>query len=467
VSETHEPTPPRVLVIDDDPDAGDVVSRHLRELGAQVASARNGEQALAAARSAPPDVILVDYYMDGETGLEVMASLRELALDARFILCSGGDAKTVAVDAMRAGAFDFISKPLVGAELRLRVGRALRDRQSAAQAGTDLVGRPARKSDLIIGGGTWIKNLYERLSMVAPTDVAVALAGESGTGKELVARTVHGLSPRADRPFVVVNCGAIPATLLEDELFGHVRGAFTDAHKDRDGLFSQADGGSLFLDEIGELPLALQVKLLRVLETHEFRRVGDERDRHVDVRIVTATNRDLEAEVAGGRFRQDLFYRINVFPITLPPLRDRPDDIVLLAHHFVLKHRSRLGKPWVEGFTTAALERLSGYGWPGNVRELENRVHHALVLAQGEWIGEELLQMEGGPLRSSAFDLARPFKELKRGVIEEFERGYLTRLLKHHRGNLAAAARQARVDRKNLWELVKKYDIDPKSFDKN
>ncbi len=243
-----------------------------------------------------------------------------------------------------------------------------------------------------------------------------------------------------------------------------MRGAFTDASKDREGLFAAAEGGSLFLDEIGELPGTLQVKLLRVLQSQEFRRIGDDRDQRADVRVITATNRDLEKAVAAGTFRQDLFYRIHVFPLVITPLRERRDDIPLLAHHFLLKHRDKVGKR-VEGFTPAAMAKLMTFGWPGNVRELENKVHHALVLAQSDQIQPEEVQLDlprgaaGGVL-----DVSRPFRELKREVVEGFEREYTRELLRKHGGNLAAAARQARIDRKNLWSLVKKHRIDLGSY---
>jgi DNA-binding NtrC family response regulator len=367
----------------------------------------------------------------------------------------------VAVEAMRFGAFDFISKPLNRAELRIRVERALRDKTThdGKEGNGDRKRRP-RKSDVIIGGARWIKDLYERISMVAPTDVTVAISGESGTGKELVARTVHNLSQRFEAPFVVVNCAAIPENLLEDELFGHVRGAFTDANKDRQGLFAAADGGTLFLDEIGEMSLALQAKLLRVLQSQEFRRIGDDHDTRVDVRVVTATNRDLERAVAGGTFRQDLFYRINVFPIEMLPLRERREDIPLLAHHFLLKHRGKVGKK-VEGFTPAALDKLMAYDYPGNIRELENKIHHALVLATGEFIGPDDVPM-GAKLVPNIpeIDLSRSFRDLKREVVDVFEAEYTRKLLEAHQGNLAAASRQAGMDRKNLWSMAKKFDID-------
>jgi len=455
----------RLLVIDDEPASAEQIRQMLGDGLADVTSLNNGEDAIntvveAQRRGHGFDVVLLDYFMPRMGGVHVLREMNQRHVDSRVIIMSGRDPGEVAVEAMRLGAFDFISKPLSRAELRLRVERALRDRQ--AGEGTDSSKRRPRKSDVIIGGAGWIKGLYERISMVAPTDVTVAIYGESGTGKELVARTIHNLSQRYESPFVVVNCAAIPESLLEDELFGHVKGAFTDATKDREGLFSAADGGTLFLDEIGEMPLALQVKILRVLQSQEFRRIGDDRDTRVDVRLITATNRDLEQAVAAGVFRQDLYYRINVFPMALPPLRERREDVALLAHHFLLKHRTKVGKR-IEGFTPAALAKLTAYDFPGNVRELENKVHHALVLAQGDSIEPHDIQLSGGlPTPVLGYDLSRPFRELKREVVEAFESEYVRALLRAHHGNLAAASRQAGMDRKNLWAFARKYRINLK-----
>jgi DNA-binding NtrC family response regulator len=461
----------RLLVVDDEPASADQVRVMLGEGIAEVTSLSRGTEVIRAVLDAERggrafDVVLLDYYMPEMGGVDVLRAMNKERIDSRVIIMSGRDPGDVAVEAMRLGAFDFISKPLSRAELRLRVERALRDRRAAesAKGGGDGAKRRPRKSDVIIGGASWIKELYERISMVAPTDVTVAIYGESGTGKELVARTIHNLSGRYESPFVVVNCAAIPENLLEDELFGHVRGAFTDATKDREGLFAAADTGTLFLDEIGEMPLALQVKLLRVLQSQEFRRIGDDQDSKVDVRVITATNRNLEAAVVAGVFRQDLYYRINVFPMTLPPLRERRDDIPLLAHHFLLKHRVKVGKQ-IEGFTPAALAKLAAYDFPGNVRELENKVHHALVLAQGDTIEPKDIQV-GGALStpSQGIDLSRPFRDLKREVVEGFESEYVRALLKAHGGNLAAASRQAGMDRKNLWAFARKYRINLKAL---
>jgi two-component system response regulator GlrR len=396
--------------------------------------------------------------LEADPGL-TPAAVRELAAaggSARVVLvAAGSDGLALAA---RCGAADVVMRPFSAAELAFRIGRA--------PAG-DLRGdkRRPRKTDIIIGTGPWIKELYDRIAMVAATDVTVAIFGESGTGKELVARTIHSSSPRHDAPFVVVNCAAIPEALLEDELFGHVRGAFTDATRDREGLLAAAHTGTVFLDEIGELPLPLQGKLLRVLQSQEFRRIGDDQDRRVDVRILTATNRDLDQLVARGSFRQDLYYRINVFPMHMLPLRERPEDIALLVHHFISKYRGRLGKP-IDGIAPGALRRFAAYEFPGNVRELENKVHQAMVVAEGPLITEADVALPAGRSAGGRPDITRPFRELKQEAIDGFERAYLTELLREHRGNLARAARAAGMDRKNLWTLVVRHGLDREQFRK-
>lgn len=462
----------RVLVVDDEPAYAESVRGQLGKDVTEVVACGGGEEAVASARTAaeegrPFDVVLLDYYMPRMGGVDVLREFTRLGLDARIILMSGREPGDVAVEGMRQGAFDFISKPLSEAELVLRISRAVRDRRAGAQPVHSGDGpRRARKSDVIVGGGPWIKTIYERINMVAPTDVTVAVHGESGTGKELIARTIHNMSHRFEGPFVVVNCAAIPEPLLEDELFGHVKGSFTDATKDREGVFAAAHTGTLFLDEIGEMPMALQAKLLRVLQSQEFRRIGDDRDSRVDVRLITASNRDLEQAVASGSFRQDLYYRINVFSMTVPPLRERREDIALLAHHFLLKHRAKVGKD-VEGFARSAMDKLHDYEFPGNVRELENKVHHALVMVRGAYIQPEDIPLgDASRARATDFDpdLTRPFRELKREVVESFEADYVRRLLRAHRGNLAAAARQAGMNRKNLWALAKKHGVEIREF---
>jgi len=444
-----------VLVVDRSSSTRDVIAEHLGDHASEVAWVSR-EGALAMLRTHEPFDVIV---LDGEPA-PTPALVRELSSasgNARVVLVASGIDGIML--ASRCGASDVIARPFVAAELAFRVGRV-----PPGDARGDK--RRPRKSDVIIGAGAWIKELYDRITMVAATDVTVAVFGESGTGKELVARTIHNSSRRHDAPFVVVNCAAIPEMLLEDELFGHVRGAFTDATRDREGLLAAAHTGTLFLDEIGELPLPLQAKLLRVLQSQEFRRIGDDQDRRVDVRIITATNRDLDQLVARGSFRQDLYYRINVFPMHLPPLRERREDIVLLVHHFVQKYRAGLGKA-VDGVSPAALARLSAYEFPGNVRELENKIHQAMVVAGGTMIEEDDIALPPPvPATTLHVDVTRPFREVKQETIDAFERGYLTELLRAHRGNLAQAARAAGMDRKNLWALVERHGLDRARFKK-
>jgi DNA-binding NtrC family response regulator len=446
--------PPRVLVVDKLAATRDLVAELLADHDVAWAPPGGAASQLRGAVAAGHafDVVLIE-----AEPVPTPAVVRELSAGGARVVLVTSSAEGMAA-AARCGAADVIARPLVGAELAFRVARA-----APAER---VENRRPRKSDVLIGSGPWIKELYDRIAMVAATEVTVAIFGESGTGKELVARTIHNSSPRHDAPFVVVNCAAIPEALLEDELFGHVRGAFTDATRDREGLLAAAHTGTLFLDEIGELPLPLQAKLLRVLQSQEFRRIGDDQDRRVDVRIITATNRDLDQLVARGGFRQDLYYRINVFPMHLPPLRDRPDDIALLVHHFVHKYRARLGKV-IDGLSSAALARLAAHDFPGNVRELENKIHQAMVVAAGPMIEANDLAL---PVLDSAsrgrVDVARPFRELKQEAIDAFERGYLTELLRVHRGNLAQAARAAGMDRKNLWSLVERHGLDRARFKK-
>jgi DNA-binding NtrC family response regulator len=447
---------PRVLVVDRSTQTRDVIADLLGELASATWVARDGASAAlraAIAAGQPYDVVVLD------------ADLQPTAAHVRELVTVGGGVRILiaaagpdgAAIAARCGASDVVAKPFAAADLAFRVGR---------NAGGERVDkRRPRKSDVLIGTGPWIKELYDRIAMVAATDVTVAIFGESGTGKELVARTIHNSSPRHDAPFVVVNCAAIPEALLEDELFGHVRGAFTDATRDREGLLAAAHTGTLFLDEIGELPLPLQAKLLRVLQSQEFRRIGDDQDRRVDVRIVTATNRDLDQMVASGAFRQDLYYRINVFPMHLPPLRERPEDIAMLVHHFINKYRARLGKP-IDGITPSGLARFAAYEFPGNVRELENKVHQAMVVAQGPIIEDADVSLPRGRAQTARPDVERPFRELKQEAIDGFEIQYLTELLRVHHGNLAQAARAAGMDRKNLWALVERHGLDRTRFKK-
>ncbi|HEU4402627.1 MAG TPA: sigma-54 dependent transcriptional regulator [Candidatus Polarisedimenticolia bacterium] len=326
------------------------------------------------------------------------------------------------------------------------------------EAGAESASPPERRrrSDLLIGSSPAMARVTELIAVAARTEIPVLILGESGTGKELVARAVHYTGTRAARPFITVNCGAIPETLMEDELFGHARGAYTGAHGDKKGVFEEAEGGSLFLDEIGDLYPSCQVKLLRVLQEQEVRRLGETRSRRVNVRIMAATNRDLKREMAEKRFREDLFHRISVLPIALPPLRERRDDVPLLVDHFVRRFNQELARS-IEGFTPRAVERLKVHPWPGNVRELENRVKQAMVMAKEDLIDTESLALFSGQLTGA--DLP-PFRKAK----AEFEKSYVVQALRLTAGKVSAAARLAGKDRKDFYDLMKKHAIDPDEF---
>jgi two-component system response regulator GlrR len=316
--------------------------------------------------------------------------------------------------------------------------------------------RVRRRSDVIIGASPAIARVLELVSVAAASDINVMILGESGTGKELVARAIHYTGRRATHPFIAINCGAIPETLMEDELFGHARGAYTDAHRDKKGVFEEADGGTLFFDEIGELYLSSQVKLLRALEERETRRLGETQTRRSDVRIICATNKDLEQEMGRQRFRQDLFHRISVMPIQLPPLRERLEDLPLLVDHFVRESNQELGRS-INGLTPRAHALLQNYSWPGNVRELDNRLKQAMVMARGDWIDADEL----APFQTTTIDTDMPaFRSAK----ATFEKDYVARALRRTRGNVAAAARLAAKDRKDFYDLMKRHDIDPDDF---
>jgi len=313
-----------------------------------------------------------------------------------------------------------------------------------------------RRSDLLVGDSVAMARVLELVAIVARTDIPVLILGESGTGKELVARAVHYTGARASRPFITVNCGAVPESLMEDELFGHVRGAYTGAHGDKKGVFEEADGGSLFLDEIGDLYLSCQVKLLRVLQEMEVRRLGDTTSRRVNVRIIVATNRDLKKEIEAKRFREDLFHRISVLSIGLPPLRERREDVPLLVDHFVRQFDRELGRA-IRGFTPPAMERLKAHPWPGNVRELENRVKQAMVMAKGDVVDVDSLSLLSETPSESGYP---SFKRAK----AEFEKSYVVQTLRIARGKVAAAARLASKDRKDFYDLMKKHGINPDDF---
>ncbi len=374
----------RILVVDDEPSMQEFLEILLRREGYDVTAVGDVDAALLALESDDYELVITDIQMPGRTGLDLLRAAREVSPETLVVVITAFATTETAIAAMKEGAYDYLTKPFQVDEIKLVVEKAL-EKKLLASENRRLRKELRTRSRNLVGTSAAMQRVYDLVSQVSNTKTNVLIVGESGTGKELVARAVHTESDRSEAAFVAVNCAAIPENLLESELFGHVKGAFTGAVQNKAGLFETADAGTLFLDEVAELPPSLQVKLLRALQEKTIRRVGDSRDRQVDVRIVAATNRHLEEEVAASRLREDLYYRLNVIQIALPPLRERMEDLPLLVHHFVEKYAAELGKP-VCGVTQATLERLAAHRFPGNVRELENVIERAVALSRGEWI---------------------------------------------------------------------------------
>ncbi len=448
----------RILVVDDDPTLRESLQLVLSAEGYQVAGAEDGEAALRRIEAAAFDVILCDLRMPGMDGMELLPQLGRRLPQTTVIMMSAYGTEDLALQAMGLGAYDYLAKPFQPGEVLLTIRKA-RERERLRRA-NQLLRRdvPRAVGDRpIVATSTAMIELLEVMERVAAFKSTVLLTGESGTGKEVLARAIHAQSPRRNDAFVAVNCGAIPEALLESELFGHAKGAFTGADRSRRGLFSEADGGSLFLDEIGELPTALQVKLLRVLQEEEIRPVGESKSRPVDVRVIAATARDLPADVATGRFREDLFYRLDVVRLEVPPLRERPKDVPLLVDHFVARFRETLGKN-VRIVTDEALEKLVAYPWPGNVRELENVIERGAILANGEEITlAELPENVVSVGRSQGLGGDQDLS-LKRGR-RATEIDLIQRALRATGGNRTHAARLLDISHRALLYKIKEYGL--------
>jgi two-component system response regulator AtoC len=448
----------RILVVDDDPGLRQTVSRILASEGYDTLTAAHGEEALAALAEDDADIVLCDLRMPKMSGLDFIDAYAAGNGRALVIAMSAyGDAET-AIAAMQRGAYDYIQKPFRAEEVILCVRKAAEREKLRARVKRLEEELQAIRGFEIVGHSPAFRAAMDVARKVARHPSTVLITGESGTGKELIARLIHQSSPRADHAFVAVNCGAIPDTLLESELFGHVRGSFTGASTDKPGLFEEAENGTLFLDEIGELPLPLQVKLLRVLQEGEVRRVGANSSRKVDVRVVAATNRDLAADASAGRFREDLYYRVNVVGVRLPPLRERREDIPELAHHFVRRHGARLGFQ-TASIDAAGMRLLAEHSWPGNVRELENVIERALVLSGGEPIGvEHLTDLVHRPRRPAEASSAEGDLSVKRRT-EELERRLIRRALERTRGNRTRAARLLDLSHRALLYKIRDYGL--------
>jgi len=452
-----------ILIVDDERSMREFLGIHLRRAGHRVEAAPGGTEALATLKDHEFDVVITDLRMPDVDGMVVLEQTKQLHPDTQVIVVTAFASTETAIAAMKAGAYDYLTKPFKIDEVSLVVDRALERRSLARDNLTlrdEIKGR--FRLDRLLGKSPPMQRVFDTLRKTGPGRASVLLVGESGTGKELAARALHELSQRADRPFVAVNCGAIPETLIESELFGHVKGSFTGAHVDKQGLFEAAHTGTLLLDEVAELPVTMQVKLLRVLQERKIKPVGGVVEREVDVRIVAATNRDLETEVEKGTFRQDLFYRLDVIRIRLPPLRERREDLPLLVDHFLRKFSAEHGRK-VAGVDPEAMQALVAYHFPGNVRELENLIERAVILTAADHLGIDAFPSLGGLSATSANLSSAPLVpesglDLER-VVEDFERAILISALDRTGGNRTEAARLLSVSFRSLRYRLSKLGI--------
>jgi two-component system, NtrC family, response regulator HydG len=459
----------KVMVLEDDEDVSRAIARKLRADGFAIEESMDPAPVLQRLDTGDDwDVVILDMGLPGMTGLEVLHRFKEAGSHAACIMLTGDRSAGTATECMRAGAFYYLTKPFEPYQLASMVQSAAhysQMRRQLAQRET-----PEQDPSTLVGASAAMRKMRASLDRLGDQDVPILIQGESGTGKELVARALHERGARRRKRFVALNCGAIPETLIDSELFGHIKGAFTGATTDRAGVFVEADGGTLFLDEIGDMPLAVQARLLRVLQESEVRPLGGSGTRKVDVRVIAASHVDLAQAVEQGRFRQDLYYRLNVVVLRVPPLRERLDDLPLLAAHFIRKHGGK--KP--PALSPDALEAMMDYSWPGNVRELENSVLHAIALHHGDGIGAESLPATISGRRSSASssmptiedDAANlePLTEAKRRASSAFEKRYLTKVMERAKGSVSEAARLAGLDRTNFRRLLQRHGIDAASF---
>jgi len=457
----------RILVVDDEKSMRDFFDILLRREEHEVETAASGDEALELIARKAYDLVVTDLKMPRITGLDVLSGVKRASPDTEVIVITAYSAVETAIEAMRLGAFNYLSKPFNNEEIKIVIEKALEKRrlvvenqrlQEAVQQG-----EPFQR---IIGRSEPIREIFRQVRQIAPTRSTVLLTGESGTGKEMVARAVHHASPRTGQSFAVMNCGAIPQDLMESEVFGHVKGSFTGAVSDKSGMAEVAHGGTLFLDEIGELPPLMQVKLLRLLQEKRFKPVGGTREVEVDLRIIAATNRDLEEEVNAGRFREDLYFRLNVIHLHVPPLRDRRDDIPLLAQHFLRKYASELGRE-IRGFSQEALHVVMTYAFPGNVRELENLVERSVAFEVGEWVSVDALpprilrtynEGEASLIRSEQRDGLGPDFSLDR-YLERIERHHVAEALRATSGSVTKAAERLGLSFRSMRYKMAKYGV--------
>ena len=454
--------PAKILVVDDDTVARDLLAEALKKEGYSVEAYASGEEAIARGREGRVDLVLTDIRMGAVDGLTVLREFKRMSQDTAIVVLTAFGSLEGAIEAIKQGAYDYLAKPFKKEEIKLVVQRSL-DHCRLLRENTKFREELKSKDEWspLVGSSPAMLEVYKLVARVSESRSTVLLQGESGTGKELIARAIHGNSPRREKPFVPVNCGALPDTLLESEMFGYEKGAFTGAVGTKTGLFESANGGTLFLDEVGELGQALQVKLLRVMQDHEVRRVGGTTSLKVDVRIIAATNRDLEQFVKEGKFRDDLFYRLNVVRITLPSLKERQEDIPMLAHHFLQKCAAGATTA-VRGFHPDTLDCLKRYRWPGNVRELENAIERAVSLSHGPLLTPDDLP---AAIRqaSNPPDQKPDLPETAESVyltLEEVEKRHLMRVLKETKGNKVKAAKILGIDRRTLYRMAERFGLD-------
>ena len=455
---------PNILVVDDKDSMRNMLIETLMEEGYRVDAAEDGKKALDLVSNKSYDLILTDLKMPDVNGMEVLSGIKNLDSESAVIVMTAYGTIEDAVEAMRIGAYDFITKPFDTERLCFLINRALENRRLKAE---NLLLREEVLADQglanIIGKNAKMMELSKLIQKVSVSDASVLLQGESGTGKELFAKAIHSLSNRQDRPFVAINCAAIPRELLENELFGSEKGAFTGAHARKMGKFEIASGGTIFLDEIGDMDIALQAKLLRVLQEKNFERLGGNKTVDVDVRVIAASNKDLNDLIRNRTFREDLYYRLSVFPMEIPPLRERPDDIKALADYFMIKYCREMKKP-SKSLTREAISLLEKYHWPGNVRELENTIERAVILAEGKKIAPEHLAIRLKRTDDIKLRDGAGLKEIGAHAQMQAERATIIRILKEVRGNKRKCATVLKIDYTTLFDKIRKYDIDKELY---
>ncbi len=457
----------RILVVDDEMIVCESCKRILEEEGYEVDIALSGKEAFEKMKPNPFDIVITDLKMPGIDGMEVLKTFRKEYPDSIIIMITGFSTVETAVEAMKLGAFDYIPKPFTPDEVTIVVKKAI-EKKSLMLENIYLRQELQEKYGFhnIVGKSKKMHEIYRIIAKVAMTDSTVLIYGQSGTGKELIARAIHFNSPRREKQFVPVDCAVLSENLLESELFGHVRGSFTGAVTTKPGLFEVADGGTVFLDEVGNISLSIQAKLLRVLQEREFTPVGGTKSKKVDIRLIAATNKDLEKMIKEETFREDLYYRLNIVPISLPVLKERPEDIPLLAVHFLKKYAEEMGKA-IKAFTPEAMEKLMRYPWPGNVRELENVIERTVVMTDDEMVRVEHLILPGqqekeileNQIPVTSEELKEIKKQMREKAVEEIERAFVLNALERHQWNVTRAAEEVGMLRSNFQALMRKYNL--------